>query len=82
MGGADAVAVACPMCHSNLDFRQGALVRRGEAPMPVLFISELVGLALGLDASSLGDVMQNRHQAELAIQFQPLGVHETQTLLA
>ncbi len=42
------------MCHSNLDFRQGALVRRGEAELPVLFLSELVGLALGLDARTLG----------------------------
>ncbi len=52
--GADAIAVACPMCHSNLDFRQNALVRRGEAELPVLYLSELVGLALGLDAASLG----------------------------
>ena len=52
--GADAIVVACPMCHSNLDFRQGALVRRGEAELPVLFLSELVGLALGLDAERLG----------------------------
>lgn len=52
--GADAIVVACPMCHSNLDFRQKALVRRGEAGLPVLYLSELVGLALGLDAASLG----------------------------
>ncbi len=52
--GADAIAVACPMCHSNLDFRQKALVRRGEAELPILYLSELVGLALGLDAGSLG----------------------------
>ena len=52
--GADAIAVACPMCHSNLDFRQRALVRRGAAELPVLYLSELVGLALGLDAGSLG----------------------------
>ena len=52
--GADAIVVACPMCHSNLDFRQKALVRRGEEGLPVLFLSELVGLALGLDAETLG----------------------------
>lgn len=52
--GADAIAVACPMCHSNLDFRQKALVRRGEAELPVLYLSELAGLALGLDAEALG----------------------------
>jgi heterodisulfide reductase subunit B len=52
--GADAIAVACPMCHSNLDFRQKAMARRGEAPMPVLFLSELVGLSLGLAPGKLG----------------------------
>jgi len=51
---AAAVVVACPMCHSNLDFRQEAMTRRGEAPMPVLFITELVGLALGLQDEALG----------------------------
>jgi heterodisulfide reductase subunit B2 len=52
--GADAVAVACPMCHSNLDFRQAAMSRRGEEPLPVFFLSELVGLALGLAPKTLG----------------------------
>lgn len=52
--GADVVAVACPMCHSNLDFRQSAMARRGEEPLPVFFLSELVGLALGLAPKSLG----------------------------
>ena len=52
--GADAIVVACPMCHSNLDFRQQAMARRGEAPMPVVFISELVGLALGIAPDRLG----------------------------
>jgi heterodisulfide reductase subunit B len=52
--GADVIAVACPMCHSNLDFRQRAVARRGDAPVPVLYITELVGLALGLDNETLG----------------------------
>ncbi|MCK6681865.1 MAG: CoB--CoM heterodisulfide reductase iron-sulfur subunit B family protein [Thermoanaerobaculia bacterium] len=52
--GAGVVVVACPMCHSNLDFRQGAMERRGAEPLPVLFISELVGLALGLPPQTLG----------------------------
>lgn len=52
--GAHAIVVACPMCHSNLDFRQKAIAARGEAEMPVLYLTEIVGLALGLDAKSLG----------------------------
>ncbi len=54
--GAHALAVACPMCHSNLDFRQQAINKRnrdGEA-MPILFLSQLVGLSLGLDPIQLG----------------------------
>jgi len=52
--GADAIVVACPLCHSNLDFRQAAMAMRGEEPMPVLFISQLVGLALGIPEKTLG----------------------------
>jgi len=52
--GADAIAVACPMCHSNLDFRQSAMTLRGEAEMPVVYLTELVGLALGIDPVALG----------------------------
>jgi heterodisulfide reductase subunit B2 len=52
--GAHAIVVACPMCHSNLDFRQKAMARRGETGMPILFLSELVGLALGIEPDRLG----------------------------
>ena len=52
--GADLVLVACPMCHSNLDFRQQAMMRRGEHAVPILFITELVGLSLGLEGGPLG----------------------------
>jgi heterodisulfide reductase subunit B len=54
--GAQVMVVACPMCHSNLDFRQRAMKERGglSESMPILFLSELVGLSLGLDPSRLG----------------------------
>ena len=52
--GAEAIVVACPLCHSNLDLRQKAMMTRGEEPMPVLFITQVVGLALGLPAAALG----------------------------
>jgi heterodisulfide reductase subunit B len=51
---AAAVVVACPMCHSNLDFRQEAMTRRGESPMPVLYVTQVIGLALGLSDEMLG----------------------------
>ncbi len=52
--GAEAIVVACPLCHSNLDLRQKAMTERGEQPLPILFITQVVGLALGLPAETLG----------------------------
>ena len=52
--GAEAIIVACPLCHSNLDLRQKAMARRGEEPMPILFVTQMVGLALGLAPVDLG----------------------------
>jgi len=44
--GADVVAVACPLCHSNLDTRQAkmGLVH----PIPVLYFTQLMALAFGM----------------------------------
>ena len=53
--GAQALIVACPMCQSNLDFRQQAINKRdNDQPLPILFISQLVGLGMGLDPAHLG----------------------------
>jgi heterodisulfide reductase subunit B len=54
--GAQAVVVACPMCHSNLDFRQAAIAAHAgwTDGMPILFVTQVVGLALGLDPRDLG----------------------------
>ncbi len=46
--------VACPLCHSNLDLRQAAMAERGAEPMPILFVTQVVGLALGLSPVDLG----------------------------
>ncbi len=53
--GADAVVVACPLCHSNLDVRQREIERKyGEKlGLPVLFITELLGLSFGIDPKDL-----------------------------
>jgi heterodisulfide reductase subunit B len=54
--GADVMVVACPMCHSNLDLRQAAIARQLEKPlhMPILFITQLVGLAMGMSDELMG----------------------------
>ena len=55
--GAEAVVAACPMCHANLDMRQSeAAADAGLDPdhhMPILYLSQVLGLALGLDPKSL-----------------------------
>jgi len=54
--GAQCLVVACPLCQLNLDFRQ-ADAKKGKQPipdMPVIYITQLLGLALGLSPQSLG----------------------------
>ena len=46
IAGADVIAVACPLCHLNLDARQSQMEL--EEPMPVMFFTQLMSLALGL----------------------------------
>lgn len=49
--GADLITTSCPLCHVNLDTRQAAL--KLDKPMPVLFITQLMGLAFGLEPHAL-----------------------------
>jgi heterodisulfide reductase subunit B len=49
--GADAIVVACPLCHTNLDGRQFQMEM--EAPIPVLFFTQLMGLAFDLPEKDL-----------------------------
>ena len=51
--GADAVVVACPLCHMNLDLRPRQAVG-GSMKMPVLYFTQLMGLALCLPHQELG----------------------------
>ena len=54
--GADCLVVACPMCHVNLDMKQADIERRYGCrhDLVVYYLSDLVGLALGLDEAALG----------------------------
>ena len=54
--GAEAIIVACPMCHSNLDMRRPEINKYlGEdIEIPVLYITQAIGLALGLVPEKLG----------------------------
>lgn len=54
--GAEALIVACPMCQSNLDMRRGAINKTLDTPIniPVIYITQAIGLALGIGAKELG----------------------------
>lgn len=54
--GADAVIVACPLCHVNLDTRQAQIAAEfnGEYDIPILYFTQAMGLAFGLPANKLG----------------------------
>ena len=54
--GAEAVIVACPMCHSNLDMRRPAINRYLSEPVtiPILYVTQSIGLAIGLSPKELG----------------------------
>jgi heterodisulfide reductase subunit B len=58
--GANCIVVACPMCHVNLDMKQAAIEQRYEEKLGlvVYYLSDLVGLALGLSPEQVG---VNRH---------------------
>ena len=53
--GADCMVLACPMCHVNLDMKQTAIEKKyGEKfNFVVYYLSDLVGLALGLTEKEL-----------------------------
>lgn len=54
--GADCIAVACPMCQSSLDLRQKDIERESgkKLDMPIVYITQLLGLCLGAPVKKLG----------------------------
>ncbi|MDR3108167.1 MAG: CoB--CoM heterodisulfide reductase iron-sulfur subunit B family protein [Planctomycetaceae bacterium] len=53
--GANCVVVACPMCHVNLDMKQADIEKhfRTKLELPVYYLSDIVGIALGIDKNKL-----------------------------
>jgi heterodisulfide reductase subunit B len=51
---ADVICTACPMCQANLDMRQGAIGVLPADRVPILYLTQLAGLALGVSRSELG----------------------------
>lgn len=54
--GANCIACACPLCHFNLDIRQAKAKRllANYRPIPVLYLTQLLGLAMGQNGRELG----------------------------
>ncbi len=54
--GADAIAVACSLCHVNLDTRQTEVEAKFDTKyeIPIFYFTQLIGLALGIEPAELG----------------------------
>jgi heterodisulfide reductase subunit B len=54
--GAEAIVVACPLCHVNLDARQKQIEEefKENFNIPIIYFTQLMGLAFGLKADTLG----------------------------
>ncbi|MEI7817716.1 MAG: heterodisulfide reductase-related iron-sulfur binding cluster, partial [Desulfuromonadales bacterium] len=54
--GADCIMVGCPLCHGNLDIRQKEIekVYSTSYGLPVFYLTQLVGLSVGIPADNLG----------------------------
>lgn len=54
--GADCIAVACPLCQSNLDLRQPEVSEKlgRDIHIPIVYFSQLIGLALNLRQEAIG----------------------------
>jgi heterodisulfide reductase subunit B len=53
--GADAIATACPLCQVNLEAYQDEITarRHADSKIPVLYFTQILGIALGLGAKEL-----------------------------
>jgi heterodisulfide reductase subunit B len=53
--GADVISTICPLCQFNLEAHQREIRRKwGIEPMPIVYFTQILGLALGVPARKLG----------------------------
>ncbi len=67
IAGANCIAVACPLCQANLDMRQEQINKKYKTnfKFPILYITQLLGLALDIPIKNLGLSSQFISPAEL-----------------
>ncbi len=47
--GADAIVTVCPLCQMNLEAYQSQAKKLGAQPIPILYLTQLMGVAFGLE---------------------------------
>jgi heterodisulfide reductase subunit B len=54
--GANCIAVACPLCQQNLDLRQSQVnqTMKSNLNLPILYFTQIMGLAFGMSPKELG----------------------------
>ena len=54
--GAECMVTGCPLCQMNLDAYQSRVNKKFKTnyKMPILFFTQLMGLAFGIDGKTLG----------------------------
>ncbi len=72
---ADALVVACQLCHANLDMRQTQIGKRHgtQYHLPIVYFTQLMGLAFGMSYKALGlgrHLTSPRHMLESKGVFQ------------
>jgi len=79
--GAETIIVACPMCHSNLDMRRKDINQYNDSRyiIPVMYITQAIGLALGIDKKKLG---LHRHIIPVTLPVKEKTTGKTQPALA
>jgi heterodisulfide reductase subunit B len=72
--GADAIAVACPLCHANLDTRQPDMEKAYdiESQMPILYFTQLMGYSFGISPKEL---LVDKHLTDAEGIFEEVGQH-------
>jgi heterodisulfide reductase subunit B2 len=71
--GADAIVVACQLCQSNLDLRQEQIGKEHQTQydVPVIYFTQLMGLAFGIPPAALG---LNHHLVDPVAMLQKKGL--------
>ncbi len=71
--GAQVVSTICPLCQFNLDaFQEEAGKKYGDISMPVVYFTQLLGLALGFSAKELGLQRNIVPAKKLLAKFEPV----------